>query len=135
MRKRTVGRNIQRRRVLTRWGRTGDRTGGLARTARRPSDPSTVTKPLSRSKHPMKALLSVLTMAIALALATPAFAKECPTHVKAIDAKLATMKDLPADKVAKIKQLRNEGERLHKAGKHADSLKTLLAAEALLASK
>ena len=81
----------------------------------------------------MKKLIGVLLVAISLSLALPAFAFECPSHMRNIDAKIAQMASkLPTDKLAKIKALRDEGERLHKAGQHAASVKVLKEAEALL---
>jgi hypothetical protein len=83
----------------------------------------------------MKKLIGGLILAISLTMAVPAFAFECPSHMKKIDAKLSEMMNkLPADKLAKVKELRAEGERLHKAGKHAESVKALKEAEAMLAS-
>jgi hypothetical protein len=79
-------------------------------------------------------LLYGLVLVIALAFASPAFAFECPKHMKAIDAKISMATNLPADKLAKVKELRAEGEKLHKEGKHAESVKVLKEAEALLAS-
>ncbi|HEX9844369.1 MAG TPA: hypothetical protein VGC20_16540 [bacterium] len=78
----------------------------------------------------MRKLIGGLLVAIALTLALPAFAFECPTHMRKIDAKLAQMMTkLSTDKLAKIKALRDEGERLHKAGQHAASVKVLKEAE------
>lgn len=68
-------------------------------------------------------------------LATPfALAHNCPNVMKEIDAKLQTpsAKNLPADKLAKIKELRAEGEKQHKAGKHDESMKTLGEANTML---
>jgi hypothetical protein len=73
----------------------------------------------------------ILATAAVLALvATPAFASQCPKDMKSIDAALSAgkgggMKD-------KIKALRVEGEKLHKAGKHKESVQTLAEALKLL---
>ncbi|UCH16755.1 MAG: hypothetical protein JSW36_13725 [Burkholderiales bacterium] len=77
----------------------------------------------------MKKLLLPLALA---ALAGTAFASQCPGDMKAIDAKLATNPTLSADAMAKVKQLRADGEADHKAGKHADSVKKLGEAKKLL---
>lgn len=61
-----------------------------------------------------------------------AFAFHCPADMKAIDAKLATNPALAAADMAKVESLRAEGEKLHKAGKHDDSIKALGEAKKLL---
>lgn len=61
-----------------------------------------------------------------------AFAFHCPADMKAIDAKLATKPALAAADMAKVESLRAEGEKLHKAGKHDDSIKALGEAKKLL---
>lgn len=61
-----------------------------------------------------------------------AFASNCPNDMKAIDAKLATNVKLSDGDAAKVKQLRAEGETLHKAGKHDESLKALGEAKKIL---
>lgn len=68
--------------------------------------------------------------AIALASAA-AFAHNCPNEMKAIDAKLSSAKLADAD-LAKVKALRADGEALHKAGKHDDSMKALGEAKKIL---
>ena len=73
----------------------------------------------------------VLPLAIALA-AGGALAHNCPNEMKAIDAKLATNPKLSDADAAKVKQLRAEGEALHRAGKHDDSLKSLEEAKKIL---
>ncbi|MDO8252584.1 MAG: hypothetical protein Q7T78_23090 [Rhodoferax sp.] len=65
-------------------------------------------------------------------VATSVFASNCPNEMKAIDAKLATKPALAAADLSKIKSLRAEGEKLHKEGKHDDSLKALDEAKTLL---
>jgi hypothetical protein len=73
--------------------------------------------------------------AILLLLVTPwALAHNCPNVMKEIDAKLQapSAKSLPADKLAKIKELRAEGEKQHKAGKHDESMKSLGEANSML---
>ena len=73
-------------------------------------------------------------LAVLLFIASPiAFAHNCPNEMKAIDAKLSSSeKNLSSDKLAKITQLRAEGEKLHKAGKHDESMKALGEAKQML---
>jgi hypothetical protein len=71
----------------------------------------------------------------ALALASSfAFANSCPREMKAIDAALPNAK-LSASQSAEVKKLRAEGERLHKEGKHADSMAALGKAKGILGIK
>ncbi|MEK7820039.1 MAG: hypothetical protein AAB543_02915 [Pseudomonadota bacterium] len=71
----------------------------------------------------------LLAALVAMALSAPAFASECPKHMKAID---EAMTKTPAKATAEVKKLRADGEAAHKAGKHADSMTKLGAAEKLL---
>jgi hypothetical protein len=74
-----------------------------------------------------------LWLGAALLCATAAaFAHNCPNEMKAIDAKLASNPKLSDADAAKVKQLRADGEAHHKAGKHAESMKALGEAKALL---
>jgi hypothetical protein len=52
--------------------------------------------------------------------------------MKKIDEALAANPKLTASQLAEVKKLRAEGEVLHKAGKHQESLDTLGKAEAIL---
>jgi hypothetical protein len=72
----------------------------------------------------------LLIAAVALASAA-AFAHNCPNEMKAIDAKMSTAKLADAD-MAKVKALRADGETMHKAGKHDDSMKALGEAKKML---
>jgi len=68
----------------------------------------------------------------ALALASSAvLANNCPNEWKAIDAALPKAK-LNAAQAAEVKKLRAEGEQLHKAGKHSESMATLGKAKKIL---
>jgi hypothetical protein len=60
-----------------------------------------------------------------------ALAHGCPGEMRTIDAKLPTA-TLPAAEMAKVKALRAEGEKLHKEGKHTESMKALADAKKLL---
>ena len=51
--------------------------------------------------------------------------------MRTIDAKLPTAA-LPAAEMSKVKALRAEGEKLHKEGKHTESMKALADAKKLL---
>lgn len=61
-----------------------------------------------------------------------AFANNCPNEMKAIDAKLNSTTNISTENKMKVKQLREEGERLHKDGKHDQSMKKLQEAKKLL---
>ena len=65
------------------------------------------------------------------ALALPAQAFHCPADVKAIDHALPKS-NLSADQKAEVKKLRDEGEALHNAGKHKESVGKLAQAMRLI---
>ncbi len=65
------------------------------------------------------------------ALSAPALARECPTHVRKIDAALATA-SLGQEQKAEVMRLRDEGQRLHGEGKHDESMEALARAERML---
>ena len=69
---------------------------------------------------------------IALAMTSLAFANNCPTQMKDIDAKLSSNPTLSAADMSKVKTLRADGEAFHKAGKHTESEKALGDARKLL---
>jgi uncharacterized membrane protein len=77
----------------------------------------------------MKALISAA--ALTFALAGPAFAFQCPADIAAIDAALQTATLTDAER-AQVTELRDEGERLHAAGQHQDSVDTLAQAKEIL---
>lgn len=68
----------------------------------------------------------------ALLFSTGALAFHCPQDMAKIDAALAAKPDLSSAQLAEVKQLRQEGERLHKAGKHQESVDTLAQAMRIL---
>ena len=74
-----------------------------------------------------KSLFALLALASSLA-----FAHNCPNEMKAIDAKLAAKPVLTGADMTTEKAMRAEGEKLHKAGKHDDSMKALGEAKKLL---
>ena len=70
--------------------------------------------------------------AVGLALlAPPAFATQCPANMRQIDQAMASAQLSAADK-EKVTQLRKEGEELHKAGKHDESMQKLSEAKQIL---
>lgn len=75
----------------------------------------------------------ILFVALLLASST-ALAGRCPADMKAIDAALPDAK-LTAAQSAEVKKLRADGERLHKEGKHADSMAALGKAKGILGIK
>ncbi|OGI65451.1 MAG: hypothetical protein A2W18_03240 [Candidatus Muproteobacteria bacterium RBG_16_60_9] len=77
--------------------------------------------------------LRVLAAAATLALiSTTAFAFHCPADMKKIDAALAANPKLSSTDMTEVKRLRSEGEALHKAGKHQESVDTLAKAMKVL---
>jgi len=73
-----------------------------------------------------------LLAAVLALLTSSAFAFHCPQEMKKIDDALAANPKISAAQLAEVKKLRAEGEALHKAGKHQESLDTLGKAEAIL---
>jgi len=77
--------------------------------------------------------IRTLFAAAALAVASSAaFAMHCPADMKAIDDALAKKPTLAAADLAEVTKLRAEGEALHKAGKHQESVDTLAKARKIL---
>ncbi len=68
--------------------------------------------------------------ALVALMATPALASQCPKDMKSIDEAVKAGKG--AKDMDKIKALRAEGESLHKAGKHKESVEKLAQAKKLL---
>ncbi len=76
--------------------------------------------------------MSTLFFAVALAFAsTAALASSCPREMKAIDAALPKAK-ISAAQMGEVKKLRAQGETLHKAGKHTESVEALSKAKKIL---
>ena len=76
--------------------------------------------------------ISTLLVAATLALGSgTALAFHCPKDMKEIDAALPKAKLDPA-KMAEVKKLRAEGESLHKAKKHQESVEALGKAKKIL---
>lgn len=76
----------------------------------------------------MKHILAVLLFSVS----SLALANSCPKEMKAIDAKLGSASGISAENMAKAKSLRAEGEKLHKEGKHDESMKALTEAKKIL---
>jgi hypothetical protein len=64
-----------------------------------------------------------------------AFAFHCPQDMKKIDGALAQNPKLTTAQLDEVKKYRAEGEALHKAGKHQESIDTLEKAEKILGIK
>jgi hypothetical protein len=61
----------------------------------------------------------------ALLASGAASAVHCPADMKKIDEALAKNPSLSAEQMADVKKMRADGEELHKAGKHQESVDTL----------
>lgn len=72
----------------------------------------------------MKTTTFALLGGLALA-STQSFAFHCPMDMKKIDEAMARHPKLSAEQMAEVKKLRADGEALHKAGKHQESVDTL----------
>ena len=67
-----------------------------------------------------------ITVAAGVALfSTAAFAFHCPADMKKIDEALAKNPKLTEAQMTEVKKQRADGEALHKAGKHQESVDTL----------
>lgn len=76
--------------------------------------------------------IRTLIAGVSLALAAnAAFAFHCPADMKAIDAALTKAK-LTDPQKKEVTKLRADGESLHKAGKHQESIDTLAKAKKIL---
>jgi len=79
----------------------------------------------------MRIRLASLFAALMFASAS-AFAFHCPADMKKIDQALAKNPKLTAKQAADVKKFRADGEALHKAGKHQESVDTLAKAMKIL---
>ena len=70
----------------------------------------------------MRRLVAFLATAL---LSTSLWAMHCPADMAKIDALLKSAPPSDAAVLAQVRQLRAEGESLHKAGDHSQSLKAL----------
>lgn len=69
---------------------------------------------------------------MALMLAAPALAFHCPADMRKIDAALAENPALSGEQMDEVRKLRAEGEALHNAGRHQESVDTLANAMRIL---
>lgn len=76
--------------------------------------------------------IRMLVAAAALVFAGTALANHCPMDMKAIDEALSKKPELSSEQLAEVKKYRAEGEALHKAGKHKESVETLDKAKKIL---
>ena len=76
--------------------------------------------------------LRMFVAAATLAFSSLALANHCPLEMKKIDDALAKNPKLTQAQMSDVKKLRAEGETLHKAGKHAESLDSLEKAKKIL---
>jgi hypothetical protein len=74
----------------------------------------------------------ILVTAAAILFSSAALAFHCPADMKKIDEALAKNPKLSAEQMADVKKYRSEGEALHKAGKHQESVDTLAKAMKIL---
>jgi hypothetical protein len=77
----------------------------------------------------MKKLIAAAALSLMSAVALGA---HCPMDMKQIDDALAAKPQLSAEQLTEVKKHRAEGEALHKAGKHAESVAELAKAKAIL---
>jgi hypothetical protein len=70
--------------------------------------------------------------AASLLFAGSAFAFHCPADMKKIDEALAKNPKLTTAQMDEVKKYRADGEKLHKDGKHQESIDTLAKAQKIL---
>ncbi len=81
----------------------------------------------------LESLMNLRILAAGLVLASSsAMAAHCPADMKKIDAALAAKPALSEAQMTEVKKHRADGEALHKAGKHKESVDTLGKAMKLL---
>ena len=76
--------------------------------------------------------LAAAALALGVLTAGGAMAAQCPKIMAEVDAKLAENPALSSDQMAEVMKLRADGEALHKAGKHQESVDSLAKAKAIL---
>jgi hypothetical protein len=79
-----------------------------------------------------RAMTKLMTLFLVMAFSSVALAFHCPADMKKIDAAIEAKPTLSADKLSEVKKLRADGEALHKAGKHQESVDTLAKAMKIL---
>ena len=73
-----------------------------------------------------------IVLALAVALPCVVYAHDCPNLMAEIDAALAKKPQIDAQTMSEIRALRIDGESLHAAGEHDESMEALNEALALL---
>ena len=76
--------------------------------------------------------VKVMIGVMALMFAAPVFAFHCPADMRKIDAALAENPALSSEQLEEVRKLRAEGEALHNAGRHQESVDTLAGALRIL---
>ena len=76
--------------------------------------------------------IRAIVFSILMSASFTTFAFHCPNDMKAIDAALSKSPKLSDAQMTEVKSLRAEGETLHKAGKHQESVDTLAKAMKIL---
>jgi len=79
--------------------------------------------------------LAAAALAVGVLTAGGAMAGQCPLDIKAVDGALAANTQLSQAQKDEAMALRNEGEKLHKAGKHAESVAVLAKAKEMVGIK
>jgi hypothetical protein len=80
----------------------------------------------------MRIRTTLLVAGLSLGFALPAVAFQCPADMRKIDEALAANPQLTVEQLAEVQRLRAEGEQLHGAGNHADSMQALAQAMEIL---
>lgn len=80
----------------------------------------------------MNKLLAACITATLITFSGAALAFHCPADMQKIDDAISKNPKLSPAQMAEVKKFRAEGETLHKAGKHQESVDTLAKAMALL---
>jgi hypothetical protein len=75
--------------------------------------------------------MKFLITTVFLFVSTFAIAHNCPNEMRAIDAELRKT-ELTGANLEKVKSLRSQGEKAHKAGNHDESMKALGEAKKML---
>ena len=75
---------------------------------------------------------TLMAAALIAFIATPAFASQCPSLIRQIDAVLAENTEIAANVRTRVKSLRTQGRKLHTSNKHDDSIAVLSEAMSLL---
>lgn len=73
-----------------------------------------------------------LAAAMSVAFAGSAMAAQCPANIRQIDEALQKNPSLSGPQRAEITKLRNDGDKLHREGKHAESMAALARAKQML---